>query len=83
MKLITYYTPSKNDNDVSTRQHKAKTPKICACCYKKIEVDSVYIKRVGIHNRKFFSTPFHPACYRYYRRSLMALCNPYQAIKAC
>ena len=83
MKLITYYTPTKKDGDVSTRHHRAKTAKKCACCFKKIEVDTLYIKRVGVHNKRFHSTHFHPDCYRYYRSSLMALCSPYKAIKAC
>lgn len=76
-----YFSPTKKSGDVATRKHIAKTAKICACCAKEIKIDTLYIKRVGVHNRRFWSTHFHPNCYAYYRHSLMAMCNPYKAIK--
>ena len=77
-----YYSPTKKSGDVSIRTHRAKTEKTCACCYKKIDIDTKYIKRVGVHNRRFWSTHFHPECYAYYRNSIMAMINPYAAVNA-
>lgn len=82
MKPKTYTTPTRKNGDVSTRYHRAKTAKKCACCHKKIDVDTLYVKRVGVHKKRFYSSSFHPECYSFYRLSLMALINPFHGVKA-
>lgn len=82
MIVKTYRTPTKNNGHVSTRMHKAATPKKCACCGNRIQTGELYIKKIGVHGGRFYSSHFHLGCHRWFSGSLMGLCNPYAALKA-
>ena len=85
-KTKTYTSPTKKNGHVSTRIHRAKTEKICACCESKIIPDTLYVKMVGVYSnhktKRFYSSHFHYSCFHFYKNSLMGMINPYQAVKA-
>ena len=82
MKIKTYPTPTLKCGHVQTRMHKAKTEKKCACCHQTIEIETLYIKRVGVFRGKFYSSHFHYSCHRWYVNSLKSLLNPYGDVRA-
>ena len=45
------------------RDHKARTPKKCIACDKKIKVGESYTKTVGVINRQLVSNSWHGECF--------------------
>ena len=45
------------------RHHKARTPKSCIACDKKIQIGEAYTKTVGVINRQLISNSWHFECF--------------------
>ena len=45
------------------RNHKARTPKPCIACDKKIKVGEAYTKTVGVIDRQLVSNSWHNECF--------------------
>jgi hypothetical protein len=45
------------------RCHKARTPKCCIACDKKIQIGEAYTKTVGVIDRQLLSNSWHGECF--------------------